>query len=310
MFMNEKKGILLESGTGEVEVLEFIVGHKHYAINVVKTKEIFQVSNITQIPNTSPSVAGMTLIRGKTVTLIDLKHVLENQKESDIQKNMSLLCEFNKTEVAFLVDKVVGIHRIGWNQIEKPDKIVGDSQVIGNIVMDKNILMLLDFEKIFMDISSPNKTSYGGYDKGIEKIHYNKKRSDVKLVLADDSTTIRNLLKDVLTEAGYTNLIFFDDGQQTYNYLNNLAKERKERFLEDIDVLITDIEMPQMDGHTLTRKIKEDPILGSLPVIIFSSLITNDLHHKGKSVGADAQMSKPEIDNLVTLIDKYTLNKR
>ncbi|QXM06537.1 chemotaxis protein [Crassaminicella indica] len=307
--MNETKGILLESGTGEVEVLEFIVGHKHYAINVVKTKEIFQVSNITQIPNTSPSIAGMTLIRGKTITLIDLKHTLEKEKQANIEKSMALLCEFNKTEVAFLVDKVVGIHRIGWNQIEKPDEIVIDSQVIGNIVMDNKILMLLDFEKIFMDISSPNKSSYGGYDKGIEKIQYNKKRADVKLVLADDSTTIRNLLKDVLTEAGYVNLTFFDDGQQVYDYLTNLAKEKGKDFLKYVDALITDIEMPQMDGHTLTRKIKEDAILNALPVIIFSSLITDDLYHKGEEVGANAQMSKPDIDNLVKMIDDYTLNK-
>lgn len=304
--MKDKKGILLESGTGEVEILEFVVANKHYAINVIKTKEIFQVNNITKIPKTSSSIAGMTLIRGKAITLIDLKHVLEKERVANIEKSMALFCQFNRTEVAFVVDKVIGIHRIGWNQIEKPDGIVSDSNVIGNIIMDDNILMLLDFEKIFMDM----RTSYGGYNKGIEKIQYDKKRSDVRLLLADDSVTIRSMLKDVLTEAGYTNLIFCDDGQQALDYLENLSKEKGESFLEYVDALITDIEMPQMDGHTLTRKIKEDKVLCDLPVIIFSSLITGDLYHKGESVGADAQMSKPDIDHLVDLIDKYTLKKK
>ncbi|TCO68994.1 chemotaxis protein [Marinisporobacter balticus] len=304
--MKDQAGILLESGTGEVEVLEFVVANKHYAINVIKTKEIFQVDNITKLPNISAAIAGMTLVRGKTITLIDLKYVLEKEKGLSNEKNRALLCEFNKTEVAFVVDRVIGIHRIGWNQIEKPDEIVSDSLVIGNIVMDGKILMLLDFEKIFMDMRS----SYGGYEEGIEKIEYNKARSAVRLLLADDSTTIRTMLKDVLTESGYTNLTFFNDGEETFNYLRNQTKEKGKEIFKYVDALITDIEMPQMDGHTLTRKIKEDPILRDLPVIIFSSLITDDLHHKGESVGAEAQMSKPDIDQLVDLIDKYTLKKK
>ncbi|MCT4594003.1 MAG: chemotaxis protein [Anaeromicrobium sp.] len=301
--MSGQTGILLESGTGEVEVLEFVVGQKHYAINVIKTKEIFEVDNITKIPNSNNAVAGMTLIRGNVLTVIDFKYVLEKQKNPDVKRSMALLCEFNKTKVAFLVDKVIGIHRIGWDNIEKPNGIVQDSLVIGNIIIDDKILMLLDFEKVVMDI----KQSYGAYEKGIKNIKYNRERSDVRLILADDSITIRTMLNDVLREAGYTNLTFFDDGKQALDYLNSMVDKNGTEFLESVGALITDIEMPQMDGHTLTRKVKEHSILKDLPVIIFSSLITNDLHHKGESVGADAQMSKPQIDDLVEVIDKYTL---
>lgn len=301
--MNQKNGILLETGTGELEILEFSVNNKSYAINVIKTREILQVENTTQIPNSHPSVAGMALIRDEILTLIDLKHVLENEKQSNIKDRMTLICEFNNLKVAFLVDKVLGIHRIGWNEIKRPDNIVENSQVIGNIIMNNKLLMLLDFEKIVMDITS----SYGSYEKRIEKIHYKKDRSDAKLILADDSAIIRRMLKDVLMEAGYTNLTFFDDGQQAYDYIENLRDEKGEEFSQYVDALITDIEMPQLDGHTLTRKIKEDNILKKLPVIIFSSLITESLHHKGTSVGADAQMSKPEIDKLVQCIDELIL---
>jgi two-component system chemotaxis response regulator CheV len=115
---------------------------------------------------------------------------------------------------------------------------------------------------------------------------------------------IRKVLLDTLTSAGFTKLKFFDDGLQAYDYLMMLAEKKGDRFTDDLDLLITDIEMPQLDGHALTRRVKEHKILKKLPVIIFSSLITGDLMHKGESVGADAQMSKPEIENLVKLIDK------
>ena len=131
-----------------------------------------------------------------------------------------------------------------------------------------------------------------------------KDRSKYKIVLADDSPMIRKVLLDTLTSAGFTKLKFFDDGMQTYDYLMLLAEKKGEAFMDDIDLLITDIEMPQLDGHALTRRVKEHKILKKLPIIIFSSLITDDLLHKGDAVGADAQMSKPEIENLVVLIDK------
>ena len=122
-------------------------------------------------------------------------------------------------------------------------------------------------------------------------------------MLADDSALIRRLLKDTLTKAGFRNLRIFDDGQQALDYLTELKAKKGENFREDVQLLITDIEMPRMDGLTLTRKIKEDPILQKLPVIVFSSLITDELRHKGESVGANAQLSKPEVEGLVKTID-------
>ncbi|MBF8982557.1 chemotaxis protein CheV [Lutibacter sp. B2] len=305
--MRDKRGILLESGTGDVEILEFVINDRHYAINVIKTKEIVEIENVTEVPNSNEAIAGMSLIRGNTITLVDLKYVLEQKKQDYKKKNMALLCEFNKRTVAFLVDKVIGIHRIGWDKINKPDSIVEQALVIGNIVMEDSVLMMLDFEKIVMDIEG---RSYGAYEGGIEKIKYKKDRSKVKLVLVDDSATIRYMLKDVLNKGGYTNLTFFDNGKHAFEYLDGIKDKNKEKISEYVDIVITDIEMPQMDGHTLTRKIKEDKILKNIPVAIFSSLITGDLHHKGEAVGADVQMSKPDIDDLVEFIDNYTLGKK
>lgn len=297
--MKENDGILLESGTGEFEILKFTVNGKFYAINVIKVREILQIDKLSEVPNSPEAISGITLVRGEVVTVIDLKYVLEKKHYEDKNQKMTLLCEFNKLKVAFLVDEVLGIHRLGWDKMQKPDDILNATLVIGNINMDNTIYMMLDFEKIVMDIS-PQTGITTARIAGLEA----KDRSKVQLLLADDSPMIRQVLKDTLNYAGFTKLRFCDDGKEAYDYLINLAEQKGEAFTEDAQLLITDIEMPQMDGHTLTRKVKEHKILKRMPVIIFSSLITDSLKHKGDSVGADAQMSKPEIGKLVLLIDK------
>jgi two-component system chemotaxis response regulator CheV len=294
-----ESNILLESGTGEVEILEFVINEKHYGINVIKVKEVLETDNLTKLPQSPPTIAGLILYRNEIITLVNLKYVLEKDSEID-KKNKIILCEFNKSRVAFNIDRVVGTHRLGWTKITKPDELVSNSLVIGNIMLEDRILFLLDFEKVVTDINP----KVGISEDRIIDIEY-KDRSNIKLILADDSALIRNLLKDTLTKAGFSNLKFFDDGEQTLNYLLDLVERKNKNFIEDVQILITDIEMPRMDGHTLTRRIKEHKILRTLPVVIFSSLITDDLAHKGKSVGADAQMSKPEIENLVALIDEF-----
>jgi two-component system chemotaxis response regulator CheV len=292
--------ILLESGTGEVEVLEFIINDKFYAINVIKVKEVIESGQVTKIPDSHPAVAGLILCRGEIITLIDLKYILDKEKSTN-EKSKTIICEFNKIKVAFRIDNIVSVHRIGWDKIMKPDEISTNSLVIGNILLNEKIILLLDFEKIVTDINP----STGISEDRIVNVEF-KDRANIKIILADDSALIRKLLKETLTKAGFEKMRFFDDGKQALDYFENLAIEKGEKFLEDVQILVTDIEMPQMDGHTLTRKIKENRILNKLPIIIFSSLITENLRHKGEAVGANAQLSKPEIGELVEVIDKFT----
>ncbi|EPY2302949.1 chemotaxis protein [Clostridium sporogenes] len=291
--------ILLESGTGEVEIIEFLVNNKHYAINVIKVKEVIEVDNVTKVPQSDPAIEGLILCREKIFPLIDLSYIL-GQKSTSKKKFKTIICEFNRVSVAFKIDEIVAVHRIGWDKILKPDDIAANPLVIGNILLKDKIILLLDFEKIVTDINP----STGISEERIVNVDY-KDRSHIKVFLADDSSLIRKLLKDTLTKAGFKKLTIFDDGKQALDKLLKLVEKKGEDFTEDVQILITDIEMPQMDGHTLTRKVKEHPILKRLPVIIFSSLITNDLKHKGTSVGADAQLSKPDIGELVSIIDNY-----
>lgn len=291
--------ILLESGTGELEILEFVINNKHYAINVIKVKEVIEIDNLTRLPETPDEVAGLILSRDEIITLVDLKYILEKKKSGE-KNSKIIVCEFNKLKVAFNIDDIVGVHRIKWEEIRKPDDVSANSLVIGNIVMDKKIILLLDFEKIVTDISP----STGISEDRISNVQY-KERENIRIILADDSFLIRKLLQDTLTKAGFRDFKIFNDGKEVLDYLLKLADNKQQSFKDEVQLLITDIEMPQMDGYTLTRRIKENPILKSLPVIIFSSLITEELRHKGESVGADVQLSKPEIDKLVETIDKY-----
>lgn len=290
--------ILLESGTGELEVIEFVVNNIHYAINVIKVREVIDMDRdgLTRIPNPKKEIAGLILCRNEILTLIDLKYVLSHIEGQ--LGNKVIISEFNNLKVSFNIDEILGVHRLKWEDISKPDDILGDSPVIGNILINNKLVLMLDFEKIITNIA-PN---VGINESRIDNLKY-KDRGNIRVAIADDSPLIRKLLKDTLTKTGFTNIQTFDDGKQMLQYLELLKKKYNSDFKKEIDILITDIEMPQMDGLTLTRNIKEDNVLRNLPVIIFSSLITDELRHKGDSVGADAQLSKPDIENLVNTID-------
>lgn len=295
-----ESNILLESGTGELEIIEFVVNGIHYAINVVKVKEVIVMNEkaLTSLPDSKPEIAGLMLCRDEILTLVDLKYILTKKKSSDMGSKI-IVCEFNKVKVAFNIDDILAIHRIKWSEIIKPDDLTEDSLGVGNIILDDKVIIMLDFEKIVTDISP----GVGISPDRLVKVEY-KDRKNIKLALADDSPLIRKLLKDTLTQAGFEKLMIFDDGKQALDYLVDLADKKAERFIEDVQMLITDIEMPQLDGLTLTRRVKEHPVLNKLPVIIFSSLITDELRHKGETVKADAQLSKPEIEQLIEVVDK------
>ena len=249
--------ILLESGTGEVEVIEFRANDVNYAINVIKVKEIIDMpaSGVTKMPESKKEIAGLILCRDEILPVIDLKYILNREKSSELGQRL-IVCEFNKVKVAFNIDDIIGVHRIKWSEIRKPNNMFDESLAVGNIVLNGKIIVMLDFEKIVTDISPKSGIS----EDRLVSVEY-KDRSDLKLVLADDSPLIRKLLKETLTKAGFTNMKIFDDGEQALDYLEGLKKDLGKSFVKEVQLLITDIEMPQMDGLTLTRKVKEDDTL-------------------------------------------------
>lgn len=300
---SDQKGILLESGTNELEIVEFLVGQNTFGINVIKVKEIINVVSITSVPHAHPFVEGIIQLRGEVLPVVDMGKVLGYGPSDNPTQDKYIVCEFNQTKIVYHVHGVTQIHRISWEQIEKPSEMYQglENLVIGVIKVHGDMVLLLDYEKIVVDINPKS-----GINVGQMKSLGKRNRSDKKVLIAEDSPLLRKLLEETLSEAGYDNLILFENGSDAYEHLQKLVEDGKD-IGDQLQLVITDIEMPKMDGHHLTKQIKEHPSLKKLPVIIFSSLITDDLKHKGEVVGANAQISKPEIVNLVKLMDKEML---
>ncbi|MCA1056622.1 chemotaxis protein [Rossellomorea aquimaris] len=300
--MNDSKGILLESGTNELEMVEFEVGNNKFGINVIKVKEIIQPTAIIPIPHSHPHVKGLIQLRGEVLPVVDMARVL-GLEESNSPQSKFIVSQFNKQKVVFHVHNVTQIHRISWDQIEKPSEMYSGmkSGIIGVVKREDTMVLMVDFESIMVEINPES----GIHIDQVKKLGP-RERSDKKIVAAEDSPLLRKLLSDTLSEAGYVNVEFFENGRDALNYLESLTNGDS-AIEESVGLVITDIEMPQMDGHHLTKRIKTDPVLKKLPVIIFSSLITSDLRHKGEMVGAEDQVSKPEIAELILKIDQHVL---
>lgn len=301
--MEENKGILLETGTNELEIVEFGIGNNKFGINVIKVKEIINPVPITVVPHAHKNVEGIIELRGEVLPVVNVADALGFPASDNPQQDKFIVAEFNQQKVVFHVHSVTQIHRISWSQIEKPsDMYQGlDSQIIGVIKLNGEMLLLLDFEKIVVEINPETGINV----QQVKKLG-KRPNSEKRLVIAEDSPLLRKLLHDTLEEAGFHHLEFFENGLDALNYLENLA-ETATNLTDEVHLVVTDIEMPQMDGHHLTKRIKEHAQLSTIPVIIFSSLITDSLRHKGQDVGADAQISKPEITELIKLIDEYSL---
>lgn len=291
--------ILLESGTNELEILEFRVGGNYYGMNVAKIKEILTYKKPTPVPNGHPCIEGIFMPRDIIISIIDLAKCLHLAPSQDESHDMFIVTNFNKLHTAFHVHEVVGIHRVSWADIVKPDETIntaGAGVATGIIKIDQKLIIILDFEKIVNDISP--ETSLRVSD--IERLG-ERERVDCPILIAEDSPLLSTLITDCLHKAGYSNVTVANNGKEAWDKL----QEYKELGSIDnkVSCVITDIEMPQMDGHRLTKLIKEDDALKHIPVIIFSSLVNEEMRRKGEQLGADAQLSKPEIGVLVSSID-------
>ena len=292
--------ILLESGTNELEILEFQVGNNHYGINVAKIKEILPYKRPTAIPNAHPCIEGIYMPRDTIITIVDLARSLSIPESEDVDKDMYIVTNFNQLSIAFHVHTVLGIHRVSWAEISKPDESINNSGkgvATGIIKLNDRLIVILDFEKIVSDISPETGLKVSDIDQLGER-----QRNNSPILIAEDSPLLSKLIFDSLTKAGYTNVTVTNNGKEAYDKLM-LYKENG-TLKDKVKCVITDIEMPQMDGHHLTKLIKEDNALKHLPVVIFSSLVNDEMRKKGELLGADAQLSKPEIGMLVEEIDK------
>ena len=290
--------ILLENGTNELEILEFRLGNNSYGINVAKIREIIPYQPVTPVPNAHPSIEGIFMPRETMITAVSLRNAL--QLGDSEPGGLFIITNFNKLDIAFHVDAVLGIHRVSWTEIIKPDTTINNDQdgvSTGIVKFDERLVIILDFEKIVTDICPDTGLKMSEVDS-----FANRGRMQAPILIAEHSHLLNKLISDSLSTACYVNLTRTENGQEAWDYISKALEEGE--VANRVHLVITDIEMPLMDGHRLTKLIKTNDELKHIHVFIFSSLVNDEMRVKGESLGADAQLSKPEIGNLVKEIDR------
>ncbi len=295
--MSAKTDILLESGTNELEVLVFTLGENRYGVNVAKVREAIRPVPLTSVPESHPSAIGVFQLRDTITTLIDLHTYFNLQSEPpEYDSRRIIVTEFNQVRIAFLVDSVEQIYRVSWESVS-PMPTVGTTEtpITSVCTIRDNLVLMIDFERIVFDI-----TGHDLFNISVDQDEKSDERKQTRILLAEDSSLMRNLITKNIGRAGYSNYVAVEDGSLAWNQLKQQAAgELKDPF----DIIITDIEMPQLDGLALTKRVKETPQLSKIPVIVFSSLVSPDNAKKIEQVKADGQITKPELRNLVNLID-------
>ena len=290
--------ILLESGTNEIEIMKFTIGGNLYGINVAKVREIMISEPVKPMPHAHPSVEGIFKPRDSVLTVVDLPQYLGVESEKN-PKDIFIITNFNKMFIAFRVHTVDRISRISWTDIQKPDKTVSggaEGVATGIAQCDGDLVTILDFERIVAEIAPETTIQMSE----VERLGP-RDRNDKPIWVAEDSVLLSKMIGDSLRKANYVNLKMFPNGQELWEALTSLPESRE--LTRDVALIITDIEMPQMDGHRLTKLVKDHPRFQEIPLIVFSSLISEEMRIKGRQLGADEQLTKPEIGHLVDVMD-------
>ncbi len=308
--------ILLESDTNELEIVEFRIDETdwsgnvipcYYGVNVAKVREIIRLPQMSRVVNALPGVEGMIKLRDKVISVINLAKVL-GKETGDLVADRVVVLEFNNLMVGVLVHSVSRIYRISWQNVEPPSRSVHSDQVTGLVKMDDRIILVLDFEKIVGELCTESALRPLDEVELLERAG-DANRSQKTVLVADDSNFIRHTLCSTLRSAGYV-VEEAENGAVAWD----MIQRKVERSIQDgvdvrsiLSLLITDIEMPQMDGLHLTSQVRKHEVLKNLPIVIFSSLASEDNKRKWITLGANHILTKPDLPNLVKVADDLSL---
>ncbi|MDR2504017.1 MAG: chemotaxis protein [Deltaproteobacteria bacterium] len=276
-----------------------------FGMNVAKVLEIIRVpETVTGVPGKHhPAVMGTFNLRDRVMPLVDLASWLEKKPlPGNDGRKVAVVTEFSGVVTAFAVSGVSHIHYITWSKVEPPGKYLqyfSHDSVTGVMRIDGRIVFLLDMEHI---ISTMNPSL--GLEHNAAQVADPREGAGRTILVADDSAMIRKTISTYLTRSGY-GVVQATCGREAWE---KLEKWKQESAAQDkpldafVDLVISDIEMPEMGGHELTRKIKNDPQLRTLPVVLFSSLISQVVLEDGRKAGADDQISKPDLPKLTSRV--------
>nr|WP_246545580.1 chemotaxis protein [Pelotalea chapellei] len=310
-----QSNILLESDTNELEIVEFRIDEVdwhgnvvpcHYGVNVAKVREIIRLPQISRVVNAKPGVEGMIKLRDKVITIINLAKVL-GKETGEMVADRVVVLEFNNLMVGVLVHSVSRIYRISWKNVEPPSRSVHSDQVTGLVKMDDRIILVLDFEKIVGELCSESALKPLDEAVLLDSTVHNRGRKTV--LVADDSLFIRNTMCNTLRQAGYI-VEEAEDGSMAWEMIQKKMEQSTQEgsdIRSILSLLITDVEMPQMDGLHLTSLVRKTDMLKDIPVVIFSSLASEDNKRKWVGLGANHILTKPDLPNLVKVADELAV---
>ena len=303
--MAKEQSILTEAGTNEMELLVFRLSSTHFGINVATVREILQQSKTISIPCVPEEIEGSFKLRDQVLTLINLRRFFNiKTKQAHRANGTTIIVEFNNINCGILVDTVDKIYRLGWDKIQSPSQYLVNLKIpITSIVnIDEKVVLIVDFETVISKILGIPCVNLS---KNEQTTKEPVSRKNARLLVVDDSSIVRKTLVRRLNQNGFENLTVCTNGQHAWETIETQRSETGKPF----DLVLTDIEMPQMDGLHLTSKIKSDTELKDIPVVLFSSLITKGNFQKGKSVGADAQVNKPDSEGMLKAIETCLAKK-
>ena len=294
--------------TSVLELMEFTMAGNSYGINVAKVTEIMRRCPITHMTKSHYCIDGIFKPRDKIITVINLPRYMNLSESETPETDMFMLTNFDNVNAAFLVHTVEAMHRIKWSDVERPSAIIygdQDSVMTGTTKIGDKMITIIDFEKVLYDINPET-----GLQLSEVAVMGDRDRSEKPIVVVEDSVFLKKMILQALEMAGYNNISSFDNGQEAWEYLEGIKKlclADKIPVERSVTIIITDIEMPRMDGHQLTKLVKSDDVLRVIPVLVFSSLIDEAQKANGEKLGVNAHLSKPQIGKLVSTIDSWIL---
>lgn len=290
-------------GQNRLELLLFkLPGKQRYGINVFKVREVLPCPPLTAIPMRNKFVRGIAHIRGQTLSVIDLNLATGGAPIADLTTAFIIIAEYNRSVQGFLVSAVDRIINTNWDLVKAPPQGTGGKQSYLTAIteFEDELIEILDVEKILEEISPSPTTLTSTFDKEVIATDLGQRL----ILIADDSTVARNQVKRALENLG-VKMHLVNNGREALNYLQSTAKDCQKSVTEKVGLLISDIEMPDMDGYTLTSEIKQDPQLKDLHVILHTSLSGVFNQQMVQKVGANDFIAKFHPDELASAVQKW-----
>jgi len=298
-------GILLESGTNEVEFLRFGLSDQLYGVNVAKVRQVlvFESQKVCKLPDLPNYLLGELNYRGECIPVIDLTVYYNVPSREQSAPRLLLVLEYNQSIVGFVVDSVDRIMRCSWEAFVPSKKSVHASRkaaVIGTVIMGEEMTPILDVEALLGDVIPES-----AIDAQVDSLAARSasEAPALHIVYAEDSQTVQRVLVASLQKAGYNSVKVFSTGADALEYLSTEPAPK-------VDIIVSDIEMPKMDGLSFCKRLRDQPRYKTVPFFFFSSTVTDEMRHKCTSVGGSNAFSKPEVIELVAAIDAIGAPKK